>query len=126
MLPEEVQAYAGKGGLVAFIAIIVWFLVWLIKTDTLNKTLARLSLPPVPKAALPWLAFGLGSLLSTLDAILAGKAPQEALMAALWGALSGGLAVGAHETVGKQAGRVRAKRAKKKEPKPEPETDFPV
>lgn len=107
----------GQGGFLAALALIVGALVRLLKTEKLNGFLAKLSLPPIPKRALPWVAVVLGFALAALEALLRGEKAPAALAQGLYGVLSGATAVGGDQTVGKL---VEGKPKAKPEADPEP------
>lgn len=96
---QELKDALGPGGWIAFVALVVGFLVRLLKADKLNALLAKFNIPAIPKMALPWVALALGFVLTTFDAKLAGATWGAALTAGFWGIFSGGLAVAGNETV---------------------------
>jgi hypothetical protein len=91
----------GQGGFLAALALLVGAIIRLLKADSLNLFLATLSLPPIPKRALPWLAVVLGFALAALEALLRGAKAPEAIAQGLYGIFSGATAVGGDQTVGK-------------------------
>lgn len=102
----------GQGGWLAVLAVLVGGIVRLLKTNRLNLILAKFSLPPVPKRALPWIAVLLGFALAMLEAFVSGAKLPQAVTAGLLGVLSGATAVGGDQTVGKLV-ETKATRSKK-------------
>lgn len=96
----------GTGGTIAFIAVVVGFLIRLLKADKLNEALAKFGIPAVPKLALPWLALALGAGAMLLDSKIAGHTWQEAAIAAFYGLLAGAGAIAGAETVGNTTTKV--------------------
>lgn len=91
------------------LAVLVGFLVRLLKTDALNTFLGRFGLPPIQKSALPWLALALGFAGSVLEAKTRGAEWMAALMAGVWGIVSGTVAVAGQETLPAVAGAIHPK-----------------
>lgn len=96
---HDLKDALGAGGTIALVALIVGFLVRLLKADKMNALLARFSIPPIPKLALPWVALVAGFVAMMLDAKVAGSTWGAALAAGISGILSGALAIAGNEAV---------------------------
>lgn len=68
-----------------------------IKSDAFNAMLAKFSLPPIPKRALPWVALGLGVAGGFVMGLQEGKGLGVAVAGALGGILPGALAMAGHD-----------------------------
>lgn len=82
-----------------------------LKSDTLNAQLARLSLPPIPKPALPWLSLALGLAAGVVAALMKGEPWDLALATSFQGLLGGGFAIAGNEALVESTGRGRNTRA---------------
>lgn len=104
---EEIRSFLGTPGTVAFIGLVVGFLVRLIKTDKMNDFLAKFSIPAIPKAALPWIALVLGVVGMQLDVYTAGSFTWKgALVALVNGVFAGGFAVVGDQTLPKAVAKM--------------------
>src|SRR5262249_51879813 len=81
------------------LTVLVGFLVRLLKADTLNGLLAPYSIPPIPKAALPWVALLLGFAGGSLEALTRGATWSAAALSGLMGVISGTIAIAGNETL---------------------------
>lgn len=90
---------ANPVGWLGLLAFIVGAIVRLLKTNAFDRVLARFGIGPLPKAALPWLAIGLGFAGSALEALLAGATPADAALHGLLGLFAGGAAIAGNETL---------------------------
>lgn len=106
---QDLKNALGPGGWVALVAVLVGFIVRLIKADKLNDALAKWGIPAIPKAALPWASLALGFAAMTLDAKVGGATWGAALAAGLTGILSGALAIAGNETVAEVGAKVSPK-----------------
>lgn len=79
------------------LAFAVGGLIRLLKADRLNMWLAKFSLPPIPKKALPWIAVGLGIVAAVVESLIKGVDVVSAIRNAVMGALAGGFATWGHE-----------------------------
>lgn len=86
-------------GVVGIIAVLVGFLVRLLKAEKLNVFLAGFGIPAIPKSVLPWLALVLGIAATVLNAKVGGMNWVDALLTGVDGVLAGGLAIAGNETV---------------------------
>lgn len=92
-----------------FLAVVVGAVVRILKTKAVNNILDAIPFTKrIPKDALPWVAVGLATAITFLDAKLnTGLTWRQSAWAAVCGAVfSGGGAVGGHETVAKLVGRI--------------------
>lgn len=86
--------------LLALVAFAVGLVVRLLKADKMNELLAKFSIPPIPKPALPWLALLLGFVSLVVEAKIKGKTWEEAALAGFMGILAGTTAIAGHESLG--------------------------
>lgn len=84
---------------IALLALIVGAVVRLLKADKLNEMLATLSIPAIPKAALPWVALSLGFAGAVFDSAMGGAEWGAALVDGLNGIVAGALAVAGNEAL---------------------------
>lgn len=80
-------------------AVVIGTFIRLLKSDTLNDTLDKFGIPPIPKRVLPWMAIAIGVLGGLVNALAAGKTFQAALADALGGLVAGTGAVAGHEVL---------------------------
>jgi hypothetical protein len=90
------QIIAGAG----VAAVILHFVIRVLKSGQMSALLARLGLPAVPDKALPWISMGLGLAGGIADALVQGMAVGPALESAFAGLFAGTGAIALHETVG--------------------------
>lgn len=88
------------GGWIVVAALLVGFVVRLLKADKLNAWLEDMGAPAIPKWALPFVALGLGAVSGALEAVASGRSWRDAALSAFYGLLSGALAIAGNETVG--------------------------
>jgi hypothetical protein len=89
----------GPGGWLGLLAVLVGFVVRLLKTDALNTLLGKFSIPPIPKKVLPWIALVLGAVSGMLEAKIGGADWKTSAISGVWGVFSGAGAVAGNETM---------------------------
>ena len=87
------------GGWLGLLAVLVGFVVRLLKTDALNTFLGKFSIPPIPKKVLPWIALVLGAVSGMLESKMGGADWKTAAISGVWGVFSGAGAVAGNETM---------------------------
>ena len=107
-------------GIVGIIAVLVGFLVRLLKAERLNLFLAGFGVPPIPKVVLPWLALVLGIAAMVLQAKVGGANWVDSLLTGLDGIIAGGLAIAGNETMPSILPQGAAKLVFGKLPPPQP------
>ncbi len=92
MLQASLIAYAGIA------AVVIHFLMRVLKSGQVDALLMRMGLPSIPMKAIPWIALSLGLVGGIVDALAQGLPWGSALQAAVMGLLGGAGAVAIHET----------------------------
>lgn len=97
--PTNATQAMGPAGWLALLAAAIFVFLRLLKSNRVDAVLAKLSIPPIPKKAIPWLALALGFAAQVVNARIGGYHWTDAAQAGFWGILSGTVSIGGQETL---------------------------